>query len=94
MGDDTWAGLADRFADEASATVKGYVRTSVMHCASQAVLQQWGSIAQRTPMQPLQAGSKTPPSTQWLRVQTVAQVTPAASTSSSREPACFALVVL
>jgi SAM-dependent methyltransferase len=31
MGDDTWAGLADRFADEAYATVKGYVRTSVMH---------------------------------------------------------------
>jgi S-adenosylmethionine-dependent methyltransferase len=28
---DTWAGLADKFADEAYATVKGYVRTYVMH---------------------------------------------------------------
>ena len=31
MGDDTWAGLADKFADDAYATVKGYVRTYVMH---------------------------------------------------------------
>ncbi len=31
MGDDIWAGLADTFADEAYATVKGYVRTYVMH---------------------------------------------------------------
>ena len=31
MGDDIWAGLADRFADEAYASVKGYVRTYVMH---------------------------------------------------------------
>ena len=31
MGDDTWAGLADRFADEAYASVKGHVRTYVMH---------------------------------------------------------------
>ena len=31
MGDHTWAGLADRFADEAYASVKGYVRTYVMH---------------------------------------------------------------
>ncbi len=31
MGDDTWAGLADTFADEAYASVKGYVRTYVMH---------------------------------------------------------------
>ncbi len=31
MSDDTWAGLADRFADEAYASVKGYVRTYVMH---------------------------------------------------------------
>lgn len=31
MGDDTWAGLADRFADGAYATVKGRVRTYVMH---------------------------------------------------------------
>ncbi|HKT04278.1 MAG TPA: methyltransferase [Rugosimonospora sp.] len=31
MGEDTWAGLADTFADEAYATVKGYVRTYVMH---------------------------------------------------------------
>jgi SAM-dependent methyltransferase len=31
MGDDTWAGLADLFADEAYASVKGYVRTYVMH---------------------------------------------------------------
>jgi SAM-dependent methyltransferase len=31
MGEDTWAGLADLFADEAYATVKGYVRTYVMH---------------------------------------------------------------
>lgn len=28
---DAWAGLADRFADDAYATVKGYVRTHVMH---------------------------------------------------------------
>ncbi len=27
MGEDTWASLADQFADEAYATVKGYVRT-------------------------------------------------------------------
>ena len=33
MSDDTWAdrALADRFADEAYASVKGYVRTYVMH---------------------------------------------------------------
>ena len=31
MSDDTWAGLADRFADGAYATVKGRVRTYVMH---------------------------------------------------------------
>ena len=31
MGDDTWAGLADRFADEAYVSVKGYVRTYVLH---------------------------------------------------------------
>ena len=31
MGEDSWAGLADRFADEAYATVKGYVRTYVLH---------------------------------------------------------------
>ncbi len=31
MGDDTWAGLADLFADEAYASVKGYVRTYVLH---------------------------------------------------------------
>ncbi|HTZ44732.1 MAG TPA: methyltransferase [Jatrophihabitans sp.] len=34
MADDTedrWAGLADRFADDAYATVKGYVRTHVLH---------------------------------------------------------------
>jgi S-adenosylmethionine-dependent methyltransferase len=32
MGDnDTWAGLAGKFADEAYASVKGYVRTYVMH---------------------------------------------------------------
>lgn len=30
-GDDTWAALADRFADEAYASVKGYVRTYVIH---------------------------------------------------------------
>jgi SAM-dependent methyltransferase len=29
--DDTWASLADLFADQAYATVKGYVRTYVMH---------------------------------------------------------------
>jgi SAM-dependent methyltransferase len=29
--DDAWAGLADKFADDAYATVKGYVRTYVMH---------------------------------------------------------------
>lgn len=31
MSDDAWAGLADRFADDAYASVKGYVRTFVMH---------------------------------------------------------------
>lgn len=31
MVDDTWESLADRFADEAYASVKGYVRTYVMH---------------------------------------------------------------
>ncbi|WP_027943734.1 class I SAM-dependent methyltransferase [Amycolatopsis taiwanensis] len=31
MGEDTWADLADQFADEAYASVKGYVRTYVMH---------------------------------------------------------------
>ncbi len=31
MGDDTWAGLADLFADEAYASVKGRVRTFVLH---------------------------------------------------------------
>jgi SAM-dependent methyltransferase len=31
MSEDLWAGLAHAFADDAYATVKGYVRTSVMH---------------------------------------------------------------
>ncbi|MBO0728355.1 MAG: methyltransferase domain-containing protein [Acidimicrobiaceae bacterium] len=31
MVDDIWASLADQFADEAYASVKGYVRTYVMH---------------------------------------------------------------
>jgi S-adenosylmethionine-dependent methyltransferase len=31
MGDDTWAALADQFVDEAYASVKGQVRTYVMH---------------------------------------------------------------
>ncbi len=31
MGDDIWAGLADQFVDKAYASVKGYVRTYVMH---------------------------------------------------------------
>jgi S-adenosylmethionine-dependent methyltransferase len=31
VSDDTWASLADQFADEAYASVKGYVRTYVMH---------------------------------------------------------------
>ena len=31
MRDDAWAGLADQFVDEAYASVKGYVRTYVMH---------------------------------------------------------------
>jgi S-adenosylmethionine-dependent methyltransferase len=31
VSDDTWAGLVDKFADEAYASVKGYVRTYVMH---------------------------------------------------------------
>ncbi|HEY2794781.1 MAG TPA: hypothetical protein VGJ28_20640, partial [Micromonosporaceae bacterium] len=31
MGNDIWAGVADKFADEAYATVKGFVRTYVMH---------------------------------------------------------------
>jgi SAM-dependent methyltransferase len=31
VADDIWAGLADRFADEAYASVKGFVRTYVLH---------------------------------------------------------------
>jgi SAM-dependent methyltransferase len=31
VSEDTWAGLADKFADDAYASVKGYVRTYVMH---------------------------------------------------------------
>jgi len=31
VGDDIWASLADQFADKAYASVKGYVRTYVMH---------------------------------------------------------------
>lgn len=31
MSDDTWADLVSRFADDAYASVKGYVRTYVMH---------------------------------------------------------------
>src|SRR5580704_2363390 len=31
VSDDTWAALADKFADDAYASVKGYVRTYVMH---------------------------------------------------------------
>jgi SAM-dependent methyltransferase len=31
VGEDLWAGLADKFADEAYASVKGYVRTYVLH---------------------------------------------------------------
>jgi S-adenosylmethionine-dependent methyltransferase len=31
VSDDAWASLADRFADDAYATVKGYVRTFVLH---------------------------------------------------------------
>ena len=31
MGEDIWASLADQFADEAYASVKGFVRTYVMH---------------------------------------------------------------
>jgi S-adenosylmethionine-dependent methyltransferase len=31
VGDDTWAGLADHFVDEAYASVKGHVRTYVLH---------------------------------------------------------------
>jgi S-adenosylmethionine-dependent methyltransferase len=31
VGEDTWAGLADTFADQAYASVKGLVRTHVMH---------------------------------------------------------------
>jgi ubiquinone/menaquinone biosynthesis C-methylase UbiE len=31
VSDDAWAGLADLFADEAYASVKGYVRTYVLH---------------------------------------------------------------
>jgi len=31
VSDDTWAALADKFADEAYASVKGYVRTYVLH---------------------------------------------------------------
>jgi S-adenosylmethionine-dependent methyltransferase len=31
VGDDTWASLADKFADEAYASVKGHVRTYVLH---------------------------------------------------------------
>jgi S-adenosylmethionine-dependent methyltransferase len=31
VGDDTWASLADKFAEEAYASVKGHVRTYVLH---------------------------------------------------------------
>jgi S-adenosylmethionine-dependent methyltransferase len=31
VAEDAWAGLADRFADDAYASVKGYVRTYVLH---------------------------------------------------------------
>jgi SAM-dependent methyltransferase len=31
VAEDTWAGLADRFADDTYASVKGFVRTHVMH---------------------------------------------------------------
>jgi S-adenosylmethionine-dependent methyltransferase len=31
VGEDTWAGLADLFVDQAYASVKGYVRTYVLH---------------------------------------------------------------
>jgi len=31
VSDDSWAHLADLFADEAYATVKGHVRTYVLH---------------------------------------------------------------
>jgi SAM-dependent methyltransferase len=31
VADDTWAGLADKFVDDAYASVKGYVRTTVLH---------------------------------------------------------------
>jgi S-adenosylmethionine-dependent methyltransferase len=31
VSEDTWAGLADQFADQAYASVKGYVRTYVLH---------------------------------------------------------------
>jgi S-adenosylmethionine-dependent methyltransferase len=31
VSEDTWVGLVDKFADDAYATVKGYVRTYVMH---------------------------------------------------------------
>ena len=31
MGDDSWASVADQFADDAYASVKGYVRTYVLH---------------------------------------------------------------
>ena len=31
MGEDIWASLADQFADKAYASVKGLVRTYVMH---------------------------------------------------------------
>jgi S-adenosylmethionine-dependent methyltransferase len=31
VGEDTWASLADQFADDAYASVKGFVRTYVMH---------------------------------------------------------------
>src|SRR5579871_4249270 len=31
MAEDAWAALADRFADEAYSSVKGYVRTFVLH---------------------------------------------------------------
>jgi ubiquinone/menaquinone biosynthesis C-methylase UbiE len=31
VSDDIWAGVVDRFADDAYASVKGYVRTYVLH---------------------------------------------------------------
>jgi hypothetical protein len=64
-----------------------------MQVASQVLLQQKGSTPQSAAVHESQPESKAGPATQWLREQDVPQDTPDASTSASREPTCFGLVV-